>query len=322
MLQKIITVTTTLLCLPFFSKGQDNNYGVKGFYPKTFDVADSSPVSYNGLTAGYTLQEESEKAVGKKGDFSRYKIFFYLRNDGSEAKIMYRNLNFGGHSGPITNNIALFKCLNATGARMTNKMASMELQPCKLEALVEDKKVLADIGFWIKPGETVSKTYPMIVPLREKPKLIITFYPEVTNQTGSIVALDDNTQNSQQEFVRLKNNSTNTYLHNQNGPLACSTIDYNWWSAQWEILPVAGTNNFQIKNRWKNNYLSTDNGNLLSDYGNTANAMWLIEETGVSNTYYIRNVASNSKLVFQNGQLKTSNSYNSNDASSQWVIEK
>lgn len=302
------------------SFAQDNTYGVKGFSPKTFTVTDSTPVFYNGLKAGYTIKDESEKSVGKKGDFIRYKIYFWLSNTGSEAKIMYRNLDFGGHSGPITNSIALFKCLNATGARLTNKNASMELQPCKIQAMVDNNKVLADIGYWIKPGETVSKTYPMIVPLGERPNVTITFYPEVGNQTGTLMNVNNQQENSNAGFVHIKNFATNTYLNNQTGSLACTTIENGWWSADWEIIPVQGTENFLIRNRWKNNYLSTDNG-WMTDNSNSSTAMWTIKETTTSNIFYIKNVSNNARLYVENGQLRTSNNFISNDNTSKWVLE-
>jgi hypothetical protein len=309
---------------------QDNNYGVKGFNPKTFDVTDSIPVTWNGLQAGYEIKDESEKTVGKKGDFSRYKIKFYLTNTGSEAKIMYRNMSFGGHSGPITNNIALFKCLNATGARLTNKMAMMALQPCKLEADVEDKdcstgkitinKMLVDIGFWIRPGETVSKTYPMIVPLGEKPKITITYYAEVANQTGTFITV--NTQPQQiQSFARIKNVATNTYLHNQYGTLACSNIDNDWWSADWEILPVPNSNYYNIRNRWKGTFISTENSSLLSDNATTNSSQWFMEPVAATNNYTFKNLANGYKLISQNNTLITANIFGS-PANAQWLVEQ
>lgn len=300
---------------------------------QTFSLTDTTPVTVNGLKAGYSITDESEKSVGKKGDFSRYKIYFYLTNTSNEAKIMYKKPNFHGHFGPLSNIVALFKCTNATGARMTNKQATMELQPCRIDATVDDKecgteKIVqntrqVDIGFWIKPGETVSKTYPMIVPLGQKPVVTVTLYPEPANQVGTMMNNTyDQNQNYQQEFVRIKNLSNTTYLHNQDGPVNCSPIDFNWWSAQWEILPVNGSNYFQIRNRWKNTFLSSENSSLLSDNGNSLNAQWSIEETPTSNVYYIKNAAGNARLLLQNGQLKISNTYNSNDAAAQWVIEK
>jgi hypothetical protein len=309
---------------------QDNNYGVKGFNPKTFTVTDSFPVTYNGLKAGYSLESESEKSVGKKGDFSRYKIKFWLTNTGTEAKIMYRNMDFGGHSGPINNNIALFKCTNATGARFTNKMATMELQPCKIQATVEEKdcsidKVkqvtkVVDLGYWIKPGETVSKTYPMIVPLNEKPNVTITFYAEVGNQTGSL--MNQTSLQQEQSFVRLKNFSGNTYLHTETGSASSSTIDNNWWSAQWEILPVSGTENFQIKNRAKNSYICSGSNTLLCDDAQNQKTLWMIQETNTPNTFYIKNASDNARLYVENGILKISSSFISNDALTKWIIEK
>jgi hypothetical protein len=331
-MQKILFIIITIFVFSFASKAQDNNYGVKGFQPKTFEITDSVPVTYNGLKAGYEIKDETEKSVGKKGDFSRYKIKFYLTNTSTEAKIMYRNLDFRGHSGPIANNIALFKCLNATGARLTNKMAMMELQPCKMEANVEDKecgtdkvvinKRIVDIGYWIKPGETVSKTYPMIVPLNEKPKVTVTYYAEVANQTGTFMYANNEQQQSDRAFVRIKNFANGNYLHNQNGPLACSSIDNEWWSAQWEIIPVAGTANFQIRNRWKNNFISSNNNQLLSDDRQSATSMWTVQETTTPNVFYIKNVNDNARLYVDNSMLKVSNSFISNDALSKWIIEK
>lgn len=310
-------------------KAQDNNYGVKGFYPQTFDITDSGSVMVNGLKAGYEIKETDIDS--KKNNQSRYKIYFYLSNTGTEAKIMYQNSQFGGHSGPINNSIALFKCLNASGARLTNKMASMELQPCHMMAKVEDKTCdgktetntrEVELGYWIRPGETVSKTYPMYVPQNEKPKITVTLYPEVANQTGTFMQVNDQQQsNSNAGFAHIKNFSANTYLNNQSGSLQCTSIDNGWWSAEWEIIPVAGTENFLLKNHWKNNFLSTDNG-WLTFNSNSASAIWSIQETSTPNVFYIRNAASNARLYLDNGQLKISNNFISNDNAAKWFIEK
>jgi hypothetical protein len=328
-----IKITSSLLVLFVISHQccAQNNYGVKGFEPKAFDLTDSTPVLYNGLKAGYTIKDESEKSVGKKGDFSRYKIYFYLTNVGSEAKIMYRNLDFSGHSGPINNAMALFKCNNATGARFTNKMATMELQACKIQGMVETKECgsdktiqsnqLVDIGYWIKPGETVSKTYPMIVPLGEKPNVTVTFYPEVGNQTGTL--MNGNSQPvTAQNFVHIKNMLSNNYLHVQNGPLNCSSIDNEWWSAQWELVPVPGSNNFQIRNRWKNNFICSNSNGLITNDGQSPAAIWMIQESSTSNMFYIKNTSDNARLYLDNGILKLSNSFIYNDNASKWIIEK
>ncbi|MBS1736263.1 MAG: hypothetical protein JSS98_06585, partial [Bacteroidetes bacterium] len=201
-----------LYCVTLRVTAQNNNYGVKGFYPQTFDITDSGFALLNGLKAGYEIKETD--SVSKKDNQARYKIYFYITNLSTEAKIMYQNTGFAGHAGDINNNLALFKCTNATGARLTNKMASMALQPCNLLAKVEDKdcngktvinKRLVEIGYWIRPNETVSKSYPMYVPKNEKPKITVTFYVEVANQTGSLLNIANQPINDNISFAHIKN---------------------------------------------------------------------------------------------------------------------
>ena len=296
-------------------------------------VTDSIPVTYQGLKAGYLITDASEKEVGKKGNFSRYKLKFYITNTGNEAKIVMQKPGMFFNTGSLSPDIAEFKCSNATGARFTNKNATLHQQPCRIDAMVDEKecgsdkvvqnKRLVDIGYWIKPGETIATNTIMIVPLNESPQVTVSFYPNTNSLVGSPVnnPTDPLASSNEQGFVHLKNFASNYYLHNQNGPLACTGIDNGWWSAQWEILPVNGTNNFQIRNRWKNNFITTENSTLISDNGRSANAMWLMEETGISNIFYIKNTADNTKLIYQNGILKTSGA-NNTDAIAQWIIEK
>jgi hypothetical protein len=317
------------LCLSAIHGFAQNNYGVKGFYPQSFTLSDTvTSVTYGTLKAGFEIRDTDTES--KKSNQSRYKIYFYLTNIGTEAKIMYRNMSFLGHAGPINNNIAQFNCSNATGARLTNKMATMEMQPCVMEGTVTEKDCssgkevqntkLVNIGYWIKPGETISKTYPMYVPQNERPKISVTFYPEVANQTGGFMQVNSQQVNPQ-NFARVKNFASGTYLNNQPGYLQCSVIENGWWSADWEISPVSGTENFYIRNRWKNNYLSATNGWLTEDANNPA-AMWTIQETGMPNVYYIKNVSNNARLYVEGGQLKISGSFISNDNLSKWLIEK
>lgn len=311
------------------SNAQDNNYGVKGFFPQTMDVTDSATVLFNGIKAGYEIK--SVDTDSKKDNQAKYKIYFYITNTSTEAKIMYQNMGFGGHSGPISNNFALFKCLNATGARFTNKMCTMELQPCRMNAKVEDKDCdgktaintrLVEIGYWIKPGETVSKTYPMYVPQNEKPRITVTFNPEVANQTGIIMNGGNNTSasNNNQPFVHIKNFAFNTFLNNQSGCLQCTTIDNSWWSAEWQLMPVPGTENFYIINHWKNTYL-TSNGSWLTDNMNAPESMWTVQESSTPNVYYIKNVSNSARLYIDGGQLKLSSSFINNDNATKWIIE-
>lgn len=80
-------------------------------------------------------------------------------------------------------------------------------------------------------------------------------------------------------FVRLKNATTGTYLHNQNGPLEAGAIQPGWWSAQWTMNAVDG--HFHIINRWKSTYLHNQNGPLeLGALGDPGwwSAQWAIKE--------------------------------------------
>ena len=323
-MKKILSIVAVLVQLNLYAQ-------------ESLAVTEEAPVSVNGLKAGYSIASETEKEVGSKGNFSRFQVEFYVTNTGNEAKILLHKQGFTILGSGISPNLAQFKCSNATGARMTSKELTLQAKQCIVEGLVEEtdpsnnktaqNKRLVNIGYWIKPGETISSKTVVIVPLNEKPNITVTFFPGTNNMIGSAINTNElynnnNNQNITQEFVHLKNFGNNDYLHNQNGPLACSSIDYGWWSAQWEILPVNGTNYFNIRNRWKNSFLSTDNSSLLSNDGQSARSMWIVEETGTSNVFYIKNSSDNSKLLFQNGMLKVFGSYNNNDTEAQWVIEK
>ena len=144
-------------------------------------VTDSLPAMYQGLQAGYSITGASEKEVGNKGNFSRYKLRFFITNTAPEAKLLMQTPGFLFKVGSVSPEIVQFKCANATGARLTNKEATLRLQPCNIEATVDDKECgtekvvqnrrIVNIGYWIKPGETVAANTIMIVPLNEKPVL-------------------------------------------------------------------------------------------------------------------------------------------------------
>jgi hypothetical protein len=335
---------------------------VNVFAQTSLPVYDSMPVINEGLKAGYDITGASEKEVGDKGNFSRYKIRFYVANTSSEAKlILYKpnSFNFGGSVSP---DLVQFKCSNATGARLTNKEATLKANPCIIDALVDEpdassgktvqKKKPANIGYWIKPGESITANTIMIVPLNEKPKMTVSFFPNSASMGAAVVNNNNNgyttsnnnnsynngqnnsnngytnsqnNNNSQsnyfQGFLHIKNFSSNYYINNENGPAACTSIDYGWWSSQWEILPVNGTNYFVIKNRWKNTFISTDNNSMLSANGQSANSMWSVEEIGNTHTYSIKNAANNTSLVFQDGVLKTAVIF-SPQPYTQWIIEQ
>jgi uncharacterized protein with beta-barrel porin domain len=50
------------------------------FAQEPLSVTDESPVTVNGLKAGYSITNETEKEVGSKGNFSRFQVQFYVTN--------------------------------------------------------------------------------------------------------------------------------------------------------------------------------------------------------------------------------------------------
>ncbi len=67
------------------------------------------------------------------------------------------------------------------------------------------------------------------------------------------------------DFKKIQNRwKPNIYLHIENGPIKSGQLGKpDWWSAQWEMIPVQGTKYVQIKNRWKPNiYLHNQHGKL------------------------------------------------------------
>ena len=190
----------------------------------------------------------------------------------------------------VSPTLVQFKCLNATGARLTSKEVLLQAKACNIMASVEDKdcasgktaqnKRMVQVGYWIKPGETISARTIVIVPLNERPDVKATLYSQGAFIGSAVVAdygsgqnaypnnqqqrpLQRNALNIPQNFVKLKNIAANAYLNNEGGPLTCSPINNDWWSAHWQFIPVEGTNYFRIKNQWKETFLSTDNSSML-----------------------------------------------------------
>ncbi len=296
---------------------------------ETLAVTDAMPVTVNGLQMGYTIKSAEEKDVKDKGSLSRYYIHFYITNTTTEAKIILYKQGFTLLN-DISADLVRFDCSNATGARLTNKTATLQATTCNVLADVEDKdaasnktvhnKRFVQIGYWIKPGQTISTNSIMIVPLNELPKITATL---LMNGAGTMASAQNGQSNANdaQAFSKIKNVWKSTYLHIQNGPPACSEIDNGWWSAQWQLVAISGTNYYGIKNKWKNNYLCLDpSGAVTVNPAEINTAMWLLEPIENSNAVRLKNVANNTYLNIENGTLQSTQIWN--DASSaQWVLE-
>jgi hypothetical protein len=148
------------------------------FAQASYPVYDSLPLSQDGLQMGYTILNTETKEVGSKGDFSRYQVSFFVTNITNQPRIIfYKQTSFFNND--IDSNFVRFDCLNATGARLTSKGALIAAKPCYTMAMVPDKcntkndlvKTRVQLGYFIKPGETISAKKILIVPLNEKPNV-------------------------------------------------------------------------------------------------------------------------------------------------------
>jgi len=300
-------------------------------------VTDSIAANVNGLQMGYTILSAKEKEVGNKGNFGRYSLRFYVTNTTGEAKIvMYKQ---GFSLGDLSPQVAHFSILNATGARLTNKMVDLNMPAANVLANVEDKdasgkavtnKRFVQIGYWLKGGETVHTDAIVIVPLDELPNVVVTLTFNtnqlVGNAYGAPVPPVNNlpvfgpAQGSMQGFIKLKNLWKNTYLNNEHGPAVCTPVLDGQWSCQWQILPVNGTNFYLIKNRWKENYISTEDPNaMLSINPQSRASLWIVEPVD-QQTIRFRNVANNTYLNIESGRLQ-STQIQPGAWSSEWVME-
>ncbi len=115
-----------------------------------------------------------------------------------------------------------------------------------------------------------------------------------------------------QNTIRLKNVSSNTYLHNQNGPLVAGNIQAGWWSAMW-ITEKTDDGHIRLKNRWKETYIHNERGKV--ELGpidpNWWSARWLLEDVG-GGKVMIKNKWKNTALFVENGQVKEGKPSNTN----------
>src|ERR1700744_1156601 len=96
-----------------------------------FPVTDQQPVTIEGLSCGYHIKSLETKQVGDKGNFSRYSISFFVTNISNQPRVLYYRQ--GPPSITAQSNLLVqFNCLNATGARLTNKYAVLHATPYKI----------------------------------------------------------------------------------------------------------------------------------------------------------------------------------------------
>ena len=317
------------------------------FGQQTTTVTDKQPALIDGLELGYIIKSTEVKAVSGKGDFSRYSVSFYVRNTTDQGKIMLYKQGWNILDN-VSDQLAQFNCLNATGARLTTKEAIINAEACNVLAKVNNncdpkatkaEKQFVQIGYWIKPGQTISTGAILITPLNELPNVQVTYLAAQLTPVASAmiggpqmvpVAGQQNfppppqQQANDVNFIKLKNNFNNTYLNNQLGPPQTSTIDAGWWSAQWEVDAVPNGHYMTIKNRWKGNFLYVDQRGYITFTDNYADraCYWSVEPTNDQNVFRFKNLMTGGYLtIAANGALIQTKTPINNFASG-WLFEQ
>jgi hypothetical protein len=309
---------------------------------QTVAITDKEPANLGGLSMGYIIKSTEVKAVSTKGDFSRYAIKFYVTNTSPETKIILYKQGWNV-LGNVSDRLVQFNCLNATGARFTSKQADISAPACNVLALVDDKDItsnktvqnkrLVQIGYWIKAGQTISADAIMICPLNELPKMEATYLANqlqpvasavfVGGGNGEVVYHNDVPlqPGDGQNFVKVRNLLSRTYLNCESGQVQSSIIDDGWWSAQWLLIPIPGTRYFNIKSRWKETYVTTDSGklSLFSNYMSDG-ARWILEPASVPQSFRILNVDNHQYLCVGSNELKMT--LNGTIPSTTWALER
>ncbi|SHL98705.1 RICIN domain-containing protein [Mucilaginibacter sp. OK098] len=311
--------------------------------PATFPITDKQPALVDGLELGYVIKSTEVKTVSNKGDFSRYSVSFYVRNTTNQGKIMLYKQGWNVLNN-VSDQLAQFNCLNATGARLTSKEAIINAEACNVLAMVNDcdpkkvdrKKQFVQIGYWIKPGQTISTTAILITPLNTLPDVQATYLASQLTPLSSAsiggpqlisVAGDQNSPQPPadgQGFVKLKNNFNNMYLNNQQGPPEATNIDVGWWSAQWQVIAIPNSRYVNLKNRWKENYLLVDQRGYVTftDNYNDRAGFWTMESTNDQNVFRFRNLMTGGYLcIAANGVLIQSKTPVNNFCSG-WLMEQ
>jgi len=277
----------------------------KGYAQQGFPVTDQQPVNIEGLSCGYKIKSLETKTVGDKGDFSRYSISFFVQNITGQPKVLPFRPGTNGMNG-IADNLIQFNCLNATGARLTSKYAVIKAPPYN----VYKNGGLVKMGYGIMPGQTVSVDEIMIVPLNEQLNMMVYYIgytqqlvplnavaagpppgpmpAQVSNQPPMVLNPDN--------FYQIKNANSNAFINIQTGVINCSAIQSGWFSAQWQIIPVPGSNYVIIKNRWKGNFIGTERGYItMAPVEQSPGTMWRMEPVD-GNMFHIKSVQSGQYL--------------------------
>lgn len=143
-----------------------------------YEVTEDQPAHYNGIEYGFSVRNESKKDVGSKGTFRRYELTAYVTNKSGCTKLFLpRQTPFGPKDQDL---LAQFDCVNATGARLTSKNATVRARSFSVPYSTTSKNaqgkdvtttVQVPAGHLLENGETVSQNIIVLVADGEEPRL-------------------------------------------------------------------------------------------------------------------------------------------------------
>jgi hypothetical protein len=144
----------------------------------SYEIAGDKPAVVNGIEYGYAIRNESKKDIGSKGTFSRYELTVYVSNKSGCTKLIFpKQTLFGLQNQDM---LANFDCVNATGARMTSKSATVRARPFTVPYSTSTKNaegktitttVQVQAGHMLDNGETISEDIIVLVPEGELPTM-------------------------------------------------------------------------------------------------------------------------------------------------------
>jgi hypothetical protein len=150
----------------------------KSFCQQMTDLAENGPYLSEGMEYGYTVTNKQVKEV--KGDeYDRFEISLYVSNKGTCLRLI--PFQYTTQENTVSNReklLAEFICKNATGKRLTAKGGKVEARPWYTNVKFLDEKITekdknrtvrAQVGFAIRPGETLRNSIIIIVPKGETP---------------------------------------------------------------------------------------------------------------------------------------------------------
>lgn len=141
------------------------------------DLEENKPYSYNGLDYGFYIGNESSKAI-KGDDYDRFELNLYVTNNNSCIKLIPFRTGWTSSGSNDEVQVAEFSCTNATGKKLTAKKGSVYAKPWYTYVRVADdsrkekyRTEYAQVGYAIRPGQTITTRIIVIVPKGERPQL-------------------------------------------------------------------------------------------------------------------------------------------------------